>query len=72
MSDERGPSLSTVLLAFAAGAAAGAAIALLTATKTGKEMRSSVGSWAKGTRGRDLVERATQSVRDAFDSPVER
>ena len=72
MSDDRGPSVSSVLLLFAAGAAAGAAIALLTTTKTGKELRESIASWAKDGQGRDLVERAARSVRDAFETPAKR
>jgi gas vesicle protein len=72
MSDNRGSSGSGVLLAFLAGAVAGAAVALLTTTKTGREMRASVKDWAKGGRGRGVVERAARSVRDAFDDATER
>lgn len=72
MSDNRGPSTSGILLAFLAGAAAGAAVALLTTTKTGAEMRASVKSWAQGRRGRDAVERAARAVRDALDETADR
>ena len=67
MSEPRDSNLSTLLLAFVAGAAAGAVIALLTTSKTGKEMRASVGSWARSGRGREMAEQAAKSVRDAFD-----
>ena len=72
MSDNRGTPASGILLAFLAGAVAGAAVALLTTTKTGAEMRASVKSWAKGSRGRDAVERAARAVREAFDEAAGR
>lgn len=72
MSDNRGPSVSGVLLAFVAGVAAGAAVALLTTTKTGKQMRASIASWARETRGREVVERAARTVREAFDGSLDR
>jgi gas vesicle protein len=72
MSEDRGTSGAGLLLAFLAGAAAGAAVALLTTTKTGREMRASVKDWATGTRGREAVERVARSVRDAFDEATDR
>lgn len=72
MSDQRQSSGSGILLAFLAGAAAGAVVALLTTTKTGREMRASVKSWARGSRGREVVERAARTVRDAFEGSIER
>ena len=72
MSDNRGTSTSGILLAFLAGAAAGAAVALLTTTKTGKEMRASIATWARQTRGREIVDRAARTVREAFDGSIDR
>jgi gas vesicle protein len=72
MSEDRGTSGSGILLAFLAGAAAGAVVALLTTTKTGREMRASVRAWAQGRQGRDIVERAARSVREAFDEATDR
>jgi gas vesicle protein len=71
MSEDRGPSGSSILLAFLAGAAAGAVVALLTSPKSGREMRESVGSWARNSGARDAVERAVRAARDAFDRPRE-
>ena len=50
MSDDRGVSGRTLLVAFLAGAAAGAAVALLTSPKNGREMRETVGSWIRAAR----------------------
>jgi len=67
MSDERNASGSTILLAFLAGAAAGAVIALLTAPKSGREMRESVSDWARRQGWKDAVARAAKAGRDAWD-----
>jgi gas vesicle protein len=67
MSEDRGTSGSSLLLAFLVGAAAGAVVALLTTPKTGREMRDSVGSWAKRSRAGDAIDRAVRAARDAFD-----
>jgi len=72
MSDDRGTSGSGILIAFLAGAFAGAAVALLTTTKTGREMRTSVKDWAKGSGGREVVERAARSLRNVFDAAADR
>ena len=72
MSENRGNSAAGILLTFLAGAAAGAAIALLTTTKTGREMRASIASWARETRGREVVERAARTLREAFDGSGDR
>lgn len=71
MSDDRGPNVSALLIAFLAGAAAGAAVALLTTKKTGPEMRESIKTWAKTVPGRETIERAARSVREKFDPSVE-
>jgi gas vesicle protein len=67
MSDERGVSGGNLLLAFLAGAAAGAVVALLTAPKSGREMRESVGSWVRSGGPRDAVDRAVRAAREAID-----
>ena len=72
MNENRNTSSSGVLLAFLAGAAAGAAVALLTTTRTGKEVRASIASWAREARGREMVERAARTVREAFNGSVDR
>lgn len=51
MSD-RNPSAGTVLGAFLLGGAVGAAIALLTAPKSGRETREDVSEWAQGAADR--------------------
>ena len=68
MSEGRGISGGSLLLAFLVGAAAGAVVALLTTPKTGREMRESVGSWARRTGVRDAVSRAVRASRDAFEA----
>ena len=67
MSEERGVSGGSLLLAFLAGAAAGAVVALLTAPKSGREMRESVESWVRRGGARDAVDRAVRAARDAID-----
>ena len=67
MSDERGSSGGNLLLAFLAGAAAGAVVALLTSPKTGKEMRESLALWLRQSGAGDAVERAVRVARDAVD-----
>jgi gas vesicle protein len=67
MSDERQVSGASLLLAFLTGAAAGAVVALLTAPKSGREMRESVGSWVRKTGASDAVNRAVRVSREAFD-----
>jgi gas vesicle protein len=82
MSD-RGSSAGTVLVAFALGALAGAAVALLYAPSSGEETRRKLGEKAREGReraeslvrdGREFVQRqrdnigaAVQHGREAFD-----
>ena len=67
MSDDRGSSGGNLLLAFLAGAAAGAVVALLTSPKSGKEVRESLASWLRQSGAGDAVERAVRVARDAVD-----
>jgi len=71
MSDERGVSGGSLLLAFLAGAAAGAVVALLTAPKNGREMRESLGSWVRRSGAGDAVNRALRAAREALDGAKE-
>ena len=66
MSEGRGSSGGSLLIAFLVGAAAGAVVALLTAPKNGREMRESVASWAKRSGVGDAVTRAARVTRDTF------
>jgi gas vesicle protein len=68
MSEGRSVSGTGWLLAFLAGAAAGAVVALLTTPKTGREMRESVGSWARRSGVGDALAAAVRASRDAFDA----
>ena len=71
MSEERGVSGGSLLLAFLAGAAAGAVVALLTAPKNGREMRESLGSWVRRSGAGDAVNRALRAAREAIDGAKE-
>jgi len=55
---------SGTLLAFLLGAAAGAAVALLTSPRTGREMRENLRSWANTAKDRamDMAQRAQQTA----------
>ena len=64
-----------LLIALAAGAAAGAAVAYLTAPRTGKETRAAVQNWARDVRGkavaiphalRSAVEQGAKAGQEAF------
>lgn len=57
MSEDRGSSLGNLLVAFLAGAAVGAAVALLTSPKTGPEMRETLAGLGKelGQKLKDAV-----------------
>jgi gas vesicle protein len=66
MSDHTKTSTGAVLLAFAAGAAAGAVAALLLAPRKGRETRELLASTAKGAK--DLVTRVPEAVREAGDA----
>jgi gas vesicle protein len=62
MSDERGHSTGTLLLAFA-----GAVVAALTSPKSGPEMRESLKGLSKDGRARRAIDRVAQAARGAFD-----
>ena len=70
MTDERYMSSGAIFMSFLAGAAAGAAVALLTTPKRGSEMREQLRSWANSGRVGEAVQRATTSARRAFDEVV--
>jgi len=53
--DDRGVGVSTVFLAFLAGSAVGAGLALLVAPKTGKELREKIS---------DLTDDAVSKIKD--------
>jgi gas vesicle protein len=67
MSEDRNISGGSLLLAFLAGAAAGAVVALLTSPKSGREMRESVAAWARRKGVSDAMARAARATRDVFD-----
>jgi gas vesicle protein len=71
MSEGRSVSGGNLLLAFLAGAAAGAVVALLTTPKSGRAMRESIADWAREHGVSDAVARATRAARDAFDGAGE-
>ena len=66
MSEHRG-SGAELLLAFLVGAAAGAAVALLTTPRSGPEMRDSLATWLRQSGLKDAMSRAATATRDAFD-----
>ena len=64
-----------LLISFLAGAAAGAAVALLTAPQSGTESRGKIRDWARDAQGkavrvprafRAAYERAAHSAKEAF------
>ena len=61
MSDEHRCSSVHLLLAFVAGAAAGAAVALLTSPRTGKENREKLAEWAR--RAQEEAAKAAPNLR---------
>jgi gas vesicle protein len=76
MSNQQGIGAGGVLFAFFAGAAVGAAVALLYAPAKGEETRESRGQRAKEGRdraaeaarqGRDMVSRSRENLTTAFD-----
>jgi gas vesicle protein len=76
MSNQQGIGAGGVLFAFAAGAAVGAAVALLFAPATGEETRDFLSQRAKEGRdkateaakqGRDMVNRSRETLTTAFD-----
>jgi gas vesicle protein len=58
-----------LLVAFVAGAAAGAAVALLTTPKTGRESREQMRAWAADLG--DKASRAAGAVQTAYGRAVE-
>ena len=72
MSDERGPSGASVVLAFLAGAIAGAAVALLAAPRSGRETRDRLRAWGQSRTGPviEAATRAARAARRAFDESV--
>lgn len=60
MSDEKDSGLGSLVVAFLAGAAVGAAVALLTTPKTGPELRENL---------TDLGDRIREKVADAMMEP---
>jgi len=76
MSNQQGLGAGGVLVAFALGAAVGAAVALLFAPATGEETREYLGQRAREGRdraadaarqGRDMVNRGRETLTTAFD-----
>lgn len=65
MTETRGFNGWHVLVAFTAGAAAGAVVAYLTAPRSGKETRAVLQDWAKDVR--DKASRIPHSVREAVE-----
>ena len=70
MSETRVHSTGSLLLAFLAGAVAGATIAVLTSPRSGPEIRESLRRWTKDGKARRAVERAAAAARGAFDEAV--
>ncbi len=64
---ERETSTGTVLAAFLIGGLVGAAVALLTAPRSGKETREEIGKWAEGA-----TEKAREKVKELYSSARER
>jgi len=65
MTETRGFNGGHLLVAFTAGAVAGAAVAYLTAPRSGKETREALQGWAKDVR--DKASRIPHSVREAVE-----
>jgi gas vesicle protein len=65
MTESRGFSGTQLLMAFMAGAATGAAVAFMTAPRTGKETREALTTWAMDAR--EKAARIPQAMRDAVD-----
>lgn len=69
MTDNRGSSLATVLLAFVGGGIAGAAVALLLAPQSGRESREQLRGYARRAEEsvHELADKATEVVDQALD-----
>lgn len=71
MSERNGFGAGQLLLAFLGGAAAGAAVALLTAPRSGRDTREKLGGYLNTGREKTLqlpqaVKAASAAARDAF------
>ena len=75
--DTRGGSTATVMLAFLAGAAVGAGVALLLAPRSGRETRDKIKDWideAAGEAGetarkvREAAGRAVSEIEEAWNA----
>jgi gas vesicle protein len=75
MTETRNINGVQLLVAFTTGAVAGAAVAYLTAPRSGKETRDALQRWANEARGnasrlphavREAVDRGTHAAKDAF------
>jgi gas vesicle protein len=64
MSDTNRYGGAHLLIAFLAGAAAGAAVAYLTAPRSGRETREQMKGWADDVRGKAV--RVPHAVREAY------
>ena len=71
MSDGRNVSGTGLVLAFLAGAAAGAVVALLTAPKSGRQSREDLADWARRSGVGDALTRAAREARETFDGSHE-
>lgn len=77
MARDQGAGAGTILLAFALGAIAGAAVALLYAPATGEETRRYLGDRARESRERvnEMAEKGREAVkqgRETITSAIER
>jgi gas vesicle protein len=81
MGNDQGVSAGSVVVAFVAGAAVGAAVALLFAPATGEETRDYLGQRAREGRdraadaarqGREMLNRQRDQISSAFDRVRER
>jgi gas vesicle protein len=75
MNERQGYGAAHLLLAFLGGAAAGAAVALLTAPKSGRETRERVGNLVRSGKDKtmqlpDAVKAATSAAREAFSESI--
>lgn len=66
MSDTTSSRTGTIVLAFAAGALAGAVAAFLLAPRSGRDTREMIGKAAKSTK--DLAARVPAAVREAREA----
>jgi gas vesicle protein len=66
MSEKQGFSLGQITLAFLGGAAAGAAVAVLTTPQSGEQTRQQLGRYAR--RGKERVEHLPERAQEAMDS----